>query len=241
MKLITLLSLMIFCLSNPYILAQHRDAKADSIASRIIKNAGGKKAWDETRFIRWNFFGRRWLLWDKFTGDVRIDFLTRPLTVTGNVHLGLYRVFIDSVESDNKDTITKYSDLAYKVWINDSYWLCMPFKMFDPGVNLRYIGKKPSHTETEAEVIEMTFDDVGVTPQNKYMVYVDPESARIIQWEYYARRENESPDLWSPWMNYQKYGNIWLSSDRGEGRQLSGIEVFNKLPAKPDFDIKGLR
>ena len=49
------------------------DAKAIAIADEVMEALGGRKAWDDTRYIRWTFFGRRTLLWDKQTGNVRID------------------------------------------------------------------------------------------------------------------------------------------------------------------------
>ena len=53
------------------------DAEAMIIADEVMAAMGGRKAWDETRHIAWNFFGARELVWDKWTGDVRIDIRNR--------------------------------------------------------------------------------------------------------------------------------------------------------------------
>ena len=48
------------------------DAKAIALADAVMEAQGGRQAWDETRFLDWNFFGRRRLLWDKQENKVRI-------------------------------------------------------------------------------------------------------------------------------------------------------------------------
>ena len=49
------------------------DPEAIEIADQVMEAMGGRQAWDTTRYITWNFFGNRTLLWDKQTGNVRID------------------------------------------------------------------------------------------------------------------------------------------------------------------------
>ena len=46
------------------------DAKAIEIADQVMEAMGGRKNWDDTRYLFWNFFGVRTLLWDKQSGDV---------------------------------------------------------------------------------------------------------------------------------------------------------------------------
>ena len=38
------------------------DEKAIALADEVMEAMGGRKNWDATRYIRWNFFGRRTLL-----------------------------------------------------------------------------------------------------------------------------------------------------------------------------------
>ena len=49
------------------------DKEAIAIADEVMEAMGGRKAYDNTRFISWNFFGARKHIWDKQTGDVRIE------------------------------------------------------------------------------------------------------------------------------------------------------------------------
>ncbi|MFN7793490.1 MAG: hypothetical protein ACK5NM_13180, partial [Cyclobacteriaceae bacterium] len=49
----------------------HSDPAAIQLADSIMHVMGGRENWDKTRFISWNFFGRRDLSWDKHTGSLR--------------------------------------------------------------------------------------------------------------------------------------------------------------------------
>ena len=49
------------------------DPRAIEIADRVMAAMGGRQAWDATRFLRWRFFGRRLHVWDKHSGDIRVE------------------------------------------------------------------------------------------------------------------------------------------------------------------------
>jgi len=102
------------------------DARAIALADAVMAAQGGRAAWDETRYLSWNFFGRRQLLWDKWTGDVRIDFVGKPTVLLVNVNTGLGQAQIDGVVQTHPDSLAKYAAMARSIWINDSYWLFMP-------------------------------------------------------------------------------------------------------------------
>jgi hypothetical protein len=50
----------------------------------------------------------------------------------------------------------------------------MPWKLQDPGVNLTYVKTEQLPNGTTADILQLTFNAVGVT-QNKYWLYVDKE------------------------------------------------------------------
>ena len=54
-----------------------------------MKAQGGYDNWQNTQYIQWNFFGQRTLLWDKYTGNVRVE-LSEDLqnTIIVNVQTG---------------------------------------------------------------------------------------------------------------------------------------------------------
>lgn len=206
------------------------DPQAMAIADSVMKASGGRYAWDMTRYIRWTFFNNRSLVWDKWKERVRIDFNNQPLKIRLNLKDMTGRVWKDGQEMTQPDSVKKYLERGKGMWINDSYWLVMPFKLKDSGVTLKYVGKKPNGLGAESDVLELTFKAVGNTPENKYHVYVNPSSHLVTQWDYYAKATNEKPNFSSPWSDYRGLGNIMLSISRGEGRSMVPIGVYKSIP-----------
>ncbi|MDX1666500.1 MAG: hypothetical protein R3350_04700, partial [Saprospiraceae bacterium] len=209
------------------------DPEAIAIADDVMEAMGGRKAWDDTRYIRWNFFGRRYLLWDKKTGDVRIDIPYDSLVILTNVHdpsQGKARRKTGRIQ--HPDTLNAYLQRGRSIWINDAYWLVMPFKLKDSGVTLTYVGEGNSELGVPSDILELTFEEVGDTPQNKYRVYVSKNDPRLVnQWEFYRNAEDQSPSLVTPWTDYKPYGDILLSSGRGENMgNLTDIAVYEEVP-----------
>jgi hypothetical protein len=107
----------------------------------------------------------------------------------------------------------------------------MPFKLLDPGVTLKYLGRNKTEDGRMADLLQLTFNQVGVTPENKYKVWVDKETRLVTQWAYYQNFTDAQPKFTNRWADYKKYGNIQLSGDRGrEGATLYPIEVLEQVP-----------
>jgi len=207
------------------------DAKAVQIADEVMKAQGGRKNWDDTRYINWNFFGSRKLLWDKHTGQVRVEYVNQDIRILVNVNDGKGKVFMNGAEVTQADSLAKYLQKGKEAWINDSYWLVMPFKLKDSGVTLKYLGEDTTANGKKADVLQLTFKGVGVTPDNGYRVYVDKNSRLVTQWAFFRNAGNEKPDFVTPWNDYRTYGKIKLSGDRGE-RKLTEIQVADGVPEK---------
>lgn len=209
------------------------DAKAIEIADRVMEKMGGWENWNQTRYITWRFFGRRLHVWDKWTGNLRHEDRNRLILM--NVHNKKGRVWHDGFEETHVDSVKKYVNQGYRRWINDSYWLVMPYKLKDSGVTLTYEGEDGTLDNRPAHKLTLTFKDVGVTPQNKYHVWVDKAQMLVTEWAYYSKASDTEPRFRSPWTNWTKYGKIWLSDGRGSNRtgerKHSDIAVFDTLPA----------
>jgi hypothetical protein len=210
--------------------ANASDTKAIQIADEVMQAMGGYKNWQNTRYFSWNFFGRRSLLWDKWTGDVRIEIPKEEETtvILVNINDTTGRAAVNGVEIMNPDTLRqKFLNRGVTIWINDSYWLVMPFKLKDSGVTLKYIGEKEVDDKM-TDQLQLTFENVGETPQHKYNVYVDRTSKLVCQWDYFSHFDEEKPRFTTPWKDYKKHGKILLSGDRGRAK-LSNIEVLKTV------------
>lgn len=221
--------------------AQSQEVDPKKLAQKVVESMGGQKAWDQTRILSWNFFGARTLTWDKWTGDVRIDLADKSTVYLININTLKGKIQIKGEEITQPDSVAKYVNQAKNIWINDSYWLIMPYKLQDPGVKMTYLGMEKTEDQQDAYKIQLTFESVGVTPQNKYWIYISPQSGLVIQWSYFANFQDEKPRFTLPWADYKTYGKIKLSGERGP-RDLTNIQVLSKVdPAvftsfsKPSF------
>lgn len=212
----------------PGFMAAASDQVAIDWADAVMASMGSHQAWDETRFLRWTFFGRRTLLWDKWTGRVRIDFADSDEVYLVDIHTGEGKIWRDGAYMTQPDSIAKYTAQAKSIWINDSYWLVMPYKLKDSGVTLKYLGKE-GEGDTISHKLQLTFEEVGDTPDNKYWVMVDSESKLVTEWAFFTKFDDKEPRFVTPWADYKQYGNILLSGNRGRG-QLTDIGVFTEVP-----------
>lgn len=205
------------------------DARAVQIADDVMNAQGGRKAWDQTRHIAWTFLGFRRLHWDKWTGDVRVDNLKNDQTVLVNINTDKGRVFRNGKEETQPDSVAKYTKAAKSAWINDSYWLVMPYKLKDSGVTLKDLGETKTEAGATADLLQLTFKGVGDTPQNKYQICVDKTTHLVSQWAYYPKFSDEKPGFTLSWADYNTYGRIKLAGKRGP-RELGDIRVSDTLP-----------
>jgi plasmid maintenance system killer protein len=204
---------------------------AIKIADEVMEAMGGLDNWNNTQFITWSFFGRRKHTWDKKTGNIRIEVPSDSMIYLMNVKNMTGKIRKGTEEITHPDSLQKYLAQGKSMWINDSYWLVMPFKLKDPGVTLKYLGEMANQAGRMSDVLELTFKKVGDTPDNKYHVMVDKETRLVNEWSFFSHWSDTEPRFIMPWQDYKEYGNILLSGDRGKA-YLSAIAVYENLPGK---------
>ena len=134
------------------------DPKAVAIADKVMQALGGADAWNETHYLRFDFavdrggktLVRRAHTWDKWTGRYRLEAKTKdgdPYVVLMNVNTKEGSAFLKGKKLEG-DEAKKAVDEAYGTWVNDTYWLIMPYKMKDPGVILALDGEETKGGET---------------------------------------------------------------------------------------------
>ena len=209
---------------------EESDAEAIVIADKVMQAMGGYQNWNKARYFYWNFFGARTLLWDKLTGDVRVESARDEFIGIINVHEEKGKIKQrEDIYEPGDSLFPIFYDRVKGAWINDSYWLVMPFKLKDSGVTLKYVGEDSTSTGALADVLQLTFNEVGKTPENKYLVYIDKETNLVTQWDFFRTADDEEPTMSTPWENYQEMGGILLSDGRGE-RGLTDVKVLESVP-----------
>lgn len=207
------------------------DPKAIMLAQSVLDAMGGQKKWDDLKFVSWTFFGNRHLIWDKKGGKVRIEIPRDTSIYLVDLNQKTGRVIRSGKEVLDAENLKKEIDRGVSMWINDSYWLFMPFKLLDPGVNLKYLRKDTTMTGILTDVLQLTFTAVGNTPDNKYEVYID-ETPLIVQWAYFkSADQTEAPRVW-PMDNYKAFNGLLISSDRSDKSGPSNVRVYKSLKSE---------
>ncbi len=213
------------------------DSLAIGWADATMMAMGGREKWDATRYISWNFFGRRDLIWDKYTGDVRIEAPKDSLVFLVNINDETGKVQFKGKDITDADSISNLLERAKRIWINDSYWLVMPFKLKDSGVTLKYLGEGKIETGDDAHILELTFVDVGVSPNNKYEIFITKGDSLVKQWAFYSNAQQDSASAIWPWDNYQEYNGLKLSADRSDNLGPRNVQVYDSLPKEAFTDF----
>lgn len=219
------------------------DTRAVEVAHRMLDALGGQEAWDATRYVSFDFFGRRQHLWDKHTGRHRIEGTTEegePYVVIHDVAdagsaAGDGRVWLAGTELSG-DARAEWLERAYGAWVNDTYWLVMPYKLLDPGVRLSHEGTDTVDGK-KYDKVRLSFDGVGLTPGDRYWAWIDPETGLMDRWAYHleSMEPDASPTVWE-WSGWKRYGDVRLADTR---KRLTGdpvevsmgpIEVMDEAP-----------
>jgi hypothetical protein len=123
----------------------------------------------------------------------------------------------DHVKWKDKDVTVNLADpaqdaeakAAYARWVNDSYWLLAPLKLKDHGVSVADEGTKEIDG-AKRQVLRLSFATVGLTPNDQYRLYVDPETKRVTAWDYMPQ---PGESMHSTWDDYQTSGGLTLATD----------------------------
>ncbi len=208
---------------------EESDPQAIALADSVMMALGGRKAWDEACCFSWNFFGRRHLWWDKHAQKARVEWIADSIVVAVHLPDTTGKAWIKGRAITDSDSLRHFLAQGVSAWINDSYWLFMPYKLKDSGVTLKYLGRDTTLEGRLAEVIQLTFEGVGETPQNKYRVYIDPDTHLVVQWDFFRNYTDAEPLFRTPWSDWRRYGRLMLSGDRGQ-RRITDIAVYDHFP-----------
>lgn len=213
------------------------DPAAAALAARVLEALGGEAAWNDARFLRFGFAGRRQHAWDRATGQHRVEGQNEEgetYVVVHDLDTRQGRAWVAGEEVTGEPA-AELLENAYGAWVNDTYWLLMPYKLRDPGVTLAHAGTREVDG-TAYEVLHLSFAGVGLTPGDQYWAYVHPESGQMDYWAFRLESmpADAEPVLWR-WADWQTHAGIRLASRReqvGGDRvlELSPIEVSREVP-----------
>lgn len=233
-RLAIILILLGCCLLPAWAQSQSQDAKSDpqavELAVKTLRNMGGLRAWNRTHYLAWSWRGQ-YHVWDKFENNFRWEKDT--LVVIANLNTREGKAYSKGQDISETEAGKKLIKNMYPVWANNSYWFIMPFKLLDKGVTLKYRGPGQTKAGEQADLVELTFKEVGVTPDNRYLLAIDKKSGLITEWSFFRNYADKKPNFTMAWTDYRTYGKIKLSSGRGEDPKMgmTHIAVPHQVPA----------
>ena len=114
----------------------------------------------------------------------------------------------------------------------------MPYKLKEPGVVLKYDGQKNLDGKL-FDVVKVTFESVGLTPQDTYWAYIDPADHLMKKWDFFLQgwpaEHGRSSANWEDW---QEFNGIKLALNKPMGDKH--IRIYFKdvtVAAQPDEDL----
>jgi len=213
---------VVICGWCPASTAATRDPKAEEVARQMMQAMGGEEAWNAAHFVRFDFkvkAGPKLVadnhhLWDRKGGRYRLERLTKD----GKHEVDLFNIgdyerskaglaYLDG-KVQAGEAARKVLEDAYGSYINDSWWLCMPWKWFATGVNLKYLGIQTRGKESDDEV-QLTFDHVGLTPGDMYHAFVSRDTHLMTHWDYVLQSHEKGAWDWQ----YGDYHGVKLASN----------------------------
>lgn len=189
---------------------------ANVLADAVIKASGGD-VWSRVKTLEFTFNveqnGKTLMSakhhWDVAAGRNTVEWNGKKVDVdvSGSFALNL------SEKVDNADQKLRDQQDAHKRWTNDSYWLLAPLKLRDSGVRLADKGEQEAEGKTY-RVLELSFESVGLTPKDKYNLYIDPETNLVGRWDYMPTPDKKSSATWE---NYQDFNGLKLATEHRTG------------------------
>ena len=236
LRILPLLALVAACACAPAARGGQggSDPKAIAVAEDVMKALGGRERWEALPGLRWQFGSTvndtlrgapRKHVWDKMTGRHRVEGVTRDgvkwrfVHTVGDTLHGQAWMNGTAIEGDS---LHKLIRRAEALWINDTYWLLMPYKLRDRGVTLKYDGEKVEG-QTTYDVLGLSFGNVGMTPGDRYWVYVDRANHHVERWEMVLQGDQPPPVVYT-WDGWMESGGLLFPTEHHTQR---GNDVIN--------------
>ena len=218
-----------------------RDIAGNLLAEEVFKASGGETMWrDPSWDLRFDF-----VVVSNGTEQSRYSHiwyraLDRYIVSGKNREGRLWRVSFSSLAkhdgdctidgNDAPDSVRqRLLDAGYGRFINDTYWLLMPLKLLDSGVQRR----READTVidgTTYQVLSLSFGQVGLTPGDRYRILIDPATKLVRRWSYHLQSGREGEFAWE---NYRSFGALQLALSRRSADGAFEIRFENVQVDRP--------
>lgn len=211
---LVILMFVMLCYFDRAIAADTKTPEAVKLAGEVTKAMGGADAWKKMDAIRFDFRVEHEgaepravkHLWDRKGFRDHIEYKNKEgknMVMWVNLSTKKGEAWSDGKKLEG-DELNKAMETAYGRWVNDTYWLIMPLKWMDSGVNLKTEPDKGGD-----KMLHVSFNTVGLTPGDQYWIYINPKTMMLDKWEYLLEGEKEK-EMWT-WTDWTDIGGVKLS------------------------------
>ncbi|WP_397546726.1 hypothetical protein ABUL39_12830 [Rhodothermus marinus] len=186
--------------------------RADSLALRVYRTCGGPEVWRALPYVRFDYAvahdGPRRLLahhlWHRPSGRYRLEWVREDdslYVALFNVRTRRGQVYRNGrplAEAANRRLLEE----AYRRFANDTFWLLLPVRLFEPEVQRFY--EADSATATH-EVLRLEMSRAEWLPARRFWLYVDRQEGLIAELAYPARDNPEALPARYRWEGYETW------------------------------------
>ncbi|MEQ6120892.1 hypothetical protein [Reichenbachiella sp. MALMAid0571] len=182
--------------------------EADLLAKKMLESISDD-AWQNTGAVQWEFSSRKGInkhLWDRKRHFAQVEFEGNLVQIDINNRRG---VVLNNSHSLSELRKAELCEKAWRLWINDSFWLNPVSKVFDPGVSRKIV-----KLEGTKQALLVTYESGGVTPGDSYLWILD---------------NNFRPQAWKFWVSIIPVGGLEFSWEGWEQLQTGAyISTIHK-------------
>jgi hypothetical protein len=187
------------------------DKAAVDLARSVLAAMGGASGLATLKCLRFDFLDKRSHVYDREGGRHRVQWKgpkDEELVVVRDLRSGKGRASAAGSEVKDPARLAQLLDEADAAFVNDTYWLFFPVKLLDPGVRLRLLPPEDVEGKT-CDVLSVSFQGVGRTPQNEYLACVDRGSGLVVRWTWFEKAG--APGVTWDWGPYERVGGFMLA------------------------------
>jgi hypothetical protein len=165
----------------------------DRLANEMLESLDFE-AWQNINFIQWTSYGKHSYIWDKKNNVANIKWDNYEVVLNLDSKSGVVYEYKHQLTGEEKSEII---EKAWEYWCNDSFWLCAPYKVFDPGTKRAVVKQKDG-----SEALMVSFMKGGSTPGDSYLWILD-ENKRPVSWRMWVQKlpVGGVPTSWESWID----------------------------------------
>lgn len=139
--------------------------KAELLASKMLESLN-YEAFKSTNYIEWTYKNRRHYKWQKDQNSCTV-YWKEFKTILNLKDYSSSKAYVHNFEVKGEQA-EKLINESVDHFNNDSFWLVAPYKIYDKGVERRFV-----KDEKGKDALLVTYTSGGTTPGDSYLWYLD--------------------------------------------------------------------